>query len=127
MERKNSTAALAWLFFLNLVPGIGFFFYILLSQNISKRKIFAYSKEEERLFGKVLNQQKHAISEDQFEYSNDETHQYKDMILFHNRLSNALLSTNDHVDIYNNGHDLFHQLFEDISNAKEHIHLLILS
>jgi len=124
LERKNSTAALAWLFFLNLFPGFGFFFYIILSQNISKRKIFAYSKEEERLFNKALNHQKHAIRENQFDYGNTETIEHKDLILFHNRMSNALLSTNDHVDIFNNGPDLFRRLFEDISKAQEHIHLL---
>ncbi|MBC7960524.1 MAG: PLDc N-terminal domain-containing protein, partial [Vallitaleaceae bacterium] len=50
LERKNPTATLAWLFFMTSLPGIGFFFFLLLSQNISKRKIFKYTAEESQLY-----------------------------------------------------------------------------
>lgn len=124
LERKNSTAALAWLFFLNLFPGFGFFFYILLSQNISKRKIFRYTKEESLLYSSILDEQREAILSNNFTFNNPISSHYKDMILFHNKLSHSLLTQNNTVQIFTNGTDKFDSLFMDISKASDHIHLL---
>lgn len=124
LERKNSTAALAWLFFLNLFPGFGFFFYILLSQNISKRKIFRYTKEESLLYSSILSDQREAILSNHFPFANEIVHRYKDMILFHNKLSQSLLTQNNTVEIFTDGASKFEQLFEDIKQATDHIHLL---
>lgn len=124
LERKNSTAALAWLFFLNLFPGFGFFFYILLSQNISKRKIFRYTKEESLLYSSILSEQREAILTDRIHFVNNILPQYKDMILFHNKLSQSLLTQNNTVKIFTEGTDKFESLLQDIQNATDHIHLL---
>lgn len=124
LERKNSTAALAWLFFLNLFPGFGFFFYILLSQNISKRKIFRYTKEESLLYSSILSEQREAILTDKMQFINNILPQYKDMILFHNKLSQSLLTQNNSVKIFTEGDDKFESLLSDIQNASDHIHLL---
>ncbi len=124
LERKNPTAALAWLFFLNLFPGLGFFFYILLAQNISKRKIFKYTSEEERLYVKFLKQQRRSIQNNTYDFHSGDVAEHKDMILFHNRLSDSILSQNNDVTIYSNGNDKFDQLFKDIESASHHIHLL---
>lgn len=124
LERKNPTAALAWLFFLNLLPGIGFFFYVLLAQNISKRKIFRYTQEEANLYQKILKEQRRSIIYGDFTFINDTAETHKDIILFHNKLSNALYSQNNDVTVFTHGRDKFASLFKDIKNAKYHIHLL---
>lgn len=123
-ERKDPKAALAWLFFLNLIPGVGFVFYILLAQNISKRKIFRYTQEEASLYGRLLNEQRRAIKSDKFAYIHPEVAKYKDMILFHNKLSGSIFTQNNDMKIYTKGHDKFVDLFNDIDNARHHIHLL---
>lgn len=123
-ERKNPTAALAWLFFLNLIPGIGFIFYILLAQNISKRRVFKYTQEEATLYSNLLKEQRQSIKSDTFEYKKNSTAKYKDMILFHNNLSGSIFSQNNDIKIYTNGLDKFNDLFSDIEQATHHIHLL---
>lgn len=124
LENKRPTSALAWLFFLNLFPIIGFFFYILLSENISRRKIFNYTRHESDIFNQILTNQYHDFKLGTFEYSDKSTEQYRDMILFHNRLSEAFYSQNNEIDFYFDGQSKFDAFFEDIKNAKHHIHLL---
>lgn len=124
LERKNPTTALAWLFFMTLLPGIGFFFYITLAQNISKRKIFRYTAEETRLYTSVLDVQKRAFESGSFGFVDSDTAKYTDMILFHNKLSDAFYTQNNDIKIFTNGYDKYEALFEDIKNAKHHIHVL---
>ncbi len=124
LERKNPTGALAWLFFLNLLPGIGFFFYVLLAQNISKRKIFRYTQEEANLYQKILRDQRRSIIYGDFTFINSTAEKHKDIILFHNKLSSALYSQNNDVKVFTHGRDKFKSLFKDIEDARYHVHIL---
>lgn len=124
LENKRPTSALAWLFFLNLFPIIGFLFYILLSENISRRKIFSYTSQESDHFNEILTKQYHEFKLGSFNFSDRGTEQYREMILFHNRLSEAFYSQNNDIQFFFDGKPKFDTLFKDIRNAKHHIHLL---
>ncbi|NDL66918.1 cardiolipin synthase [Anaerotalea alkaliphila] len=124
LERKDPLAALAWLFFMTLFPGVGFFFYLLLAQNISKRKIFKYTAEESRLYASVLESQRRALEGANYPFLHPETRDYEDLILFHNRLSDSLFSQNNRVSFFFDGTEKFDRLFQDIREAKHHVHML---
>lgn len=124
LENKRPVSALAWLFFLNLFPIIGFFFYILLSENISRRKIFSYTSKEIRIFDKILSSQYEDVRQGTFPFADRTTEKYREMILYHNRLSEAFYSQNNEIDFFYDGQSKFDALFRDIKNAKHHIHLL---
>lgn len=124
LERKNPTATIAWLFFMAFLPGIGFFFFLLLSQNISKRKIFKYTSEESKLYKTFLIKQARSFQEGTFRFNDPDLSSYSDMILFHNRLSESFYSQNNNIQIFTDGHDKFTSLFSDIENAKHHVHIL---
>lgn len=123
LERKNPTSALAWLFFMTLMPGIGFLFYILLSGNISKRKIFKYTSEETMAYNNILTMQRQALLDGHFQFNEPNTARHLDMILFHNRLSESFYSQNNVIKVYTNGKEKFDDLILDIKNATKHIHL----
>lgn len=124
LERKNPTATLAWLFFMTFLPGIGFFFFILLSQNISKRKIFKYTAEENKLYTTFLTKQAQSFQEGTFNFKDSDLIPYSDMILFHNRLSESFYSQNNAIQLFTDGHNKFEDLMHEIDNAKHHIHVL---
>ena len=124
LENKKPTSALAWLFFLNLFPIIGFLFYILLSENIARRKIFSYTSHEMSLFNQILTTQYHDFKLGAFPFSDKNTERYREMILFHNRLSEAFYSQNNDLEFVYEGQAMFDRLFADIKNARHHIHLL---
>ncbi|RRD92656.1 cardiolipin synthase [Clostridiales bacterium COT073_COT-073] len=124
LENKRPVSALAWLFFLNLFPIIGFFFYILLSENISRRKIFSYTSKEISIFDKILSSQSEDVRQGNFPFSDGAAEKYRELILFHNHLSEAFYSQNNEIDFFYEGQTKFDALFQDIKNAKHHIHLL---
>lgn len=47
IERKDPTSTLAWICVLMFLPVIGLLLYLVFSQNISRRRIFRLSKNEE--------------------------------------------------------------------------------
>ncbi len=121
LERRNPTAALAWLFFLVLFPGVGIFFYLLLAQNISKRKIFKYTKKEEEIYIGYLQMQKKLFEKRNFTFNDPLMEKYNNLILFHNKLSESFYSQNNIIEIYTDGNAKFDALFKAIRNAKNYI------
>ncbi|PKM52301.1 MAG: cardiolipin synthase [Firmicutes bacterium HGW-Firmicutes-7] len=124
LERKNPTATLAWLFFMTSLPGIGFLFFLLLSQNISKRKIFKYTAEESELYTSFLAKQARSFREGTFKFNDVDISYFSDMILFHNRLSESFYSQNNEISIFTDGNNKFKDLLIEIENATHHIHVL---
>lgn len=45
LERKNPSASLAWILVLFVFPVVGIFLYVMLSQNISRQKIYRLSDQ----------------------------------------------------------------------------------
>lgn len=123
LERKSPTTTLAWLFFMILLPGIGFLFYLLFSQNISKRKIFKYTLEETETYQSLLNYQREQFEDNTFRFHDLSMAKYTDMILFHNKLSDSFYSQDNHVEVMTDGRKKFDILFDEISKAKHHIHV----
>lgn len=123
LERRNPTAALAWLFFMTMLPGIGFFFYLLLSQNIARRKIFKYTEDVNLELSSYLNEQRLAFKEGRFHFINPLIADHMDHILFHNRQSDSFFTQNNDVTIYTDGQEKFDALFKDIAAATHHIHI----
>ena len=124
LESKKPISALAWLFFLNLFPIVGFLCYLLLSENIARRKIFSYTSHEMDIFNRILTSQYRDFKVGAFPFSDKSTERYREMILFHNRLSEAFYSQNNRIEFFFDGQSKFDHLFADIKNAQHHIHLL---
>lgn len=124
IERRNPTSALAWLFFMTLLPGVGFFFYLLLSQNYTRRRLFKYTKEESTVYYGALEEQRRAFTEGSYLFNDDTVNAYMDSVLFHNTLSESFYTQNNAVKIYTNGREKFRDLIADMEGAKDHIHLL---
>ena len=57
-ERKTPTASLAWILLLALLPVVGFVFYIILNQNISRYHMNHMTDAEEELYDLILENQK---------------------------------------------------------------------
>ncbi|MCT4596270.1 MAG: cardiolipin synthase [Vallitalea sp.] len=123
LERKSPTTTLAWLLFMITVPGVGFIFYLIFSQNISKRKIFKYTIEESKIYHSLLNKQKEEFENHSFKFNDASMEKHTDMILFHNKLSDSFYSQNNEIDIITDGKKKFESLFDELKKAKKHIHL----
>jgi cardiolipin synthase len=122
-ERRNPSATWAWLMVLILIPGIGFILYLLLGQDLSRRKMFSLKTEEDRFHKKLLIQGKQ-ISEDTMEFHDKEMIKYKDMVYMHLVNSQSIFTQDNNVEIYTDGHDKFDALLKSIEKAQHHIHII---
>lgn len=123
LERKNVSATWAWLMVLALIPGLGFVLYLLLGQNLSKQRMFDLKAEEDR-FHKDLFLQGKQLSENHMNFYDKNITNYKDMIYMHLNNSQAVFTQDNNVEVYTDGNDLFDELLNSISNAKDHIHMV---
>ncbi|MFU0824352.1 MAG: hypothetical protein ACFWTK_04730 [Clostridium sp.] len=110
-ERRNPSATWAWLMVLILIPGIGFILYLLLGQDLSRRKMFNLKTEEDRFHKKLLIQGRQ-LSEDTMEFHDKEMVKYKDMVYMHLTNSQSIFTQDNKVEIYTNGHDKFNCFIE---------------
>ncbi len=123
VERSSPSATLAWLIILWVVPGLGLFFYMVLSQpfirlqmkNLSTRDLF---KEDLH-----LQQQIHDMKVGSFRYVNQQAMKWRQLIRCNQTYASAFLTQNNKIDLYTHGKENFTNMFREISEAKEMIHV----
>lgn len=72
LERKNPSATLAWIMVLFMLPGVGIFLYFILSQNISRQRIFRLTNSEASVLDNTLNDQIDDIKNHRYSFNNPE-------------------------------------------------------
>ncbi|MEG0729559.1 MAG: cardiolipin synthase [Anaerovoracaceae bacterium] len=123
LERKNSSATLAWIMILYLIPGFGILLYLLFSQNLSKKKMFKLSVDEERVFTNSLKKQLHAISNGSYDFTNKTAHKWQELIRLNQVYGKAYFTQDNKMEIIADGNDKMDRLIEDILNAKKIINI----
>ena len=123
LERKNPSATLAWLMILFILPGFGILLYFLLSQNISRHKIFRLSHFEEQQMNNALSSQAEDMKNNRFVYSNRGEARWRDMIRLNQMYGSALLTQHNKVQVITLGSEKFFNLLQDIAEAKKNIHI----
>lgn len=117
-DDKSATATMAWIMILFMVPVVGLFLYMILSQNIARHKIFKMSEKEEMDIGTIVGWQKETVRET---LSNDRSkflNKWTDLITLNLDYADSLLTFNDSVDLIYDGNEMFDRLCHDIENAR---------
>ena len=60
-ESKSPTATMAWIMILFMVPAVGLFLYLILSQNIARQQIFRMTEDEEAGMTTIIDWQKEDV------------------------------------------------------------------
>lgn len=121
-ERRDIGYTWAWLMVLFFIPILGFIIYIFLGRRLRKNNFYRLSEEERDFLQAEVDHQLSTLR--------DETvHQplmlkkYGELITMNLRSNNALLSIDNEIEIFDDGHQKFHALFEDIKAAKKEINI----
>ncbi len=116
-ENRNPIKSIAWISVLTFLPIVGFIFYLFFGRDQrSKRMISRKSKRKlERLVYEGISTNKEDL--DNF---NEPT---KQLLSLGHKLTRALVTQNNKIEIFSSGKDKYNNLFEDIKNAKNFIHL----
>lgn len=121
IERRKPTSTLLWVMTINFLPIIGFILYLILGQDLSKKKIF---EKKERIEKKMFY-----IARNQTETLEKETvkgmdiYGYLDMIHMFNMGENEIMYFGNQVERFVDGRDYFHRLIEDIKQAKTSVYI----
>jgi len=123
-ERKNPTAAMAWLMVLFFLPPIGFFLYLFFGQNYTRQRMFVVKREEDRRFlQEIFLAQHREFADTRYRFAIPEVDEFREAILLLLQNNRAFLTGKNRVDLYTRGEDKFDALFAAIREARHHIHL----
>lgn len=123
LERKDAGATWAWLLVLFFIPGLGFVTYLLFGRNLSGSKMFQWEDQKKVGIAQLISNQLFDIGTGRFSYRNDIEQKYHDLIYMHLRNNDAVLTQDNQVEIFTDGHEKFEALFSDITKAEDYIHL----
>ncbi len=124
LERRNVAATWAWLMVLFFLPVAGFLLYLILGQNLSKRKLYNINKESETMLAGLIDTQRFELRRGNIRFNDPSTVQYRDMIYMNLTSGSALFTQDNDVEIFTDGNEKFESLIRTIIQAERHVHLM---
>lgn len=123
LERKDPAATLAWVLVLLIFPGFGFVFYLMLSQNFSRKKLFTMKIYNKKTFGDYIKVQQELFNTGVLIFHDRNVERFKDLIKMNLFFNSFSYTQNNDVKIYTDGQAKFSELFDCLEKAKNHIHM----
>lgn len=124
LERRNVAATWAWLLILLFLPSVGFILYLIVGQNLSRRKIYKVKVDRLKEIREILQRQFQLLEQGKIVYRDPAIAGHHDMILMNLVSAYSLFTQNNRVEIFTDGKSKFDSLLDAIERAEEHIHLL---
>jgi len=122
-ERKDVGSTWAWLLVLYFIPIVGFVLYALLAQNFRRTPLFHWDSREKLKLDEAVVAQLDEIRTGEYQFQNPASFHSRDLIYMLLNNNHAILSETNKVDLFTDGHEKFDQLFKDIQEAREYIHV----
>lgn len=119
-RRRSVSTTWAWLIILLVLPVIGLILYAFFGRGISQENIFAINRQKHlglRNVQRTISKAPKKVS------PSDTSEKGKIAIKFFNKNGDTPLTKNNHVDLYNDGHEMFADLIKDIKHAKKSINV----
>jgi cardiolipin synthase len=123
VERKKPTRAVSWILVLLLLPLLGFFLYLIFGQNYRKEKLFSLKNETDRKLTDLMTSQIRQMKSLEKKLDDRWSGAFRRMALLLLRDNQALITTDNHITSYIDGKAKFADLIEEISHARDHVHL----
>lgn len=120
-ERRDPKTVWTWLLVLYFIPVLGFVLYLLLGQDMRKRKMFRLKEMEDSLNSQIQKQEE-TIFRNEFNLS-DGLEDYHDLVLYNLEALQAAYSDDNDITIYTDGNEKFDALIEAIDSAEKFIHI----
>ncbi|WP_238650362.1 cardiolipin synthase [Paenibacillus piscarius] len=122
IERREAGYTWAWLMVLFFIPILGFILYIFFGRNLKKKNFYKLFLEEQEYVQAEADKQLAAFAEGADDQS-QLLQNYAQLINMNIRSSHGLLSSDNEIVIYSDGHQKFAALFEDIRSARAEINI----
>lgn len=122
-ERRNAQSTWTWLMIMLFIPFLGFILYLFFGQDLRRKKFFVLKKEEESKILQMSHQQKKLLTNSSIISENSSIGEYADVMSLNLSSDNFIVTSNNQVDILNNGEEKFPEMISAIKNAKKFIHM----
>ncbi|MDR6549580.1 cardiolipin synthase [Paenibacillus qinlingensis] len=123
LERRNVAATWSWLMVLLFIPILGFLLYVMLGQNLSRRKLYKWNKRMQERMQTVIGEQRQQLMEGTFPYIDPMVKDYRYLIYLNVATNDSFLSQNNEVHIFTDGVEKFNDLISRLEEAVNHIHM----
>ena len=124
LERREPSSTWAWLLVMFFIPVVGFVLYLLLGRQMRKKHLFRWEGRKKIGIDALVDYQIESINKGTFEYKlTDVVSRHKELIYMHLLSGHAVLTQDNHVEIFDDGQEKFDELLHDIHHAKDHIHV----
>lgn len=121
-ERKTSSARLAWIMVLAFIPIVGFIFYLIFNQNLSRIHINHLYDDEWDAFQNMLLKQMNLESEDDTsDMKNTAAISRKDLVKLNQVYGESIYTEGNEVDLIVDGNDLLNSMISDIRSAEKSV------
>lgn len=123
LERKDASSTWAWILVLFFLPLIGFILYLLLGRQLRKKHLFRWEGQKDIGIDKLIKYQIEALEKDTLEFQEEHVKDYKNLIQMNLNIGDSVLTQDNKVKIFDDGVEKFQSLIDDMSAAKDHIHI----
>lgn len=124
LERRNASTTWAWIMVLTFLPILGFMLYMVLGQNLRRRKVFKWDRKVHTYIQEVSDRQLLEMKNGPADWLKEDTQQYSKLITLNLNNNNSVYSIENDVQIFTDGKEKFEALIRDIESATTHIHIL---
>ncbi|MGV7115584.1 cardiolipin synthase [Paenibacillus kyungheensis] len=121
-EKRDAGYTWAWLMILFFIPIVGFLVYIFLGRNLKKKNFYGLSAEERGFVQAEVDKQLLTLQDKQSPQFQIPS-KYDELVTLNLRSTNALLSNDNEIMIFDDGHVKFDALFQDIQAATQEINI----
>ncbi|MCL2865670.1 MAG: cardiolipin synthase [Lachnospiraceae bacterium] len=120
-QRRSPQTVWTWLLILFFIPILGFVLYLLIGTDYRKSRMFK-AKEIEGDIKYAARRQAENVFRKRLRLANPEMARFKSLILYNLEATQAVLTDNNDVRIYLDGHEKFQALIDEMEAAKRYIH-----
>lgn len=121
-ERKSSAARLAWIMVLAFIPIVGFIFYLVFNQNLSRMHInHLYDDEWEAFQTMLIRQMNKESDDDTSDMINPAAISRKDIIKLNQVYGESIYTEGNEAELITDGNELLISMLDDIRASEKSI------
>lgn len=121
-ERRDIGNTWAWILVMVFIPIAGFFIYLFLGRNLKQKNFYKLTDEERREIDTEVNYQLSTVYRETVQQS-PLLKKHEELIHMNLISSDGLLSTDNEVQIFEDGHKKFNSLISDIQAAEKEVNV----
>ena len=120
-ERRDPVVSIAWLFGFTAVSVVGYIVFLIFGTGLKRKTAKKY---REKWYMNMDLSEKMSIEDERKKLKEYKFLPYSDIITYLLNINNSVLTDGNDVKIYTDAQTKFADLFEDIENAKDSVHLI---